>query len=271
MWPWLLAIAALLAFQGTAYAQPEAVKAAREAVVESIERLEEIRSLPSVNQDERDEIELELRRDALKKIIAFTVLETAELKTKMERLKDVEAPFIILEDPYLETLERFLDDLKTNQGALDQALTSDEVRKIAGAFAEWRASNYNPAMRRMTAFALAFQNRTLLKVADQRFIKVASDLKKSKIGQEIWQGLLGGAALRLREAREHNNQAINALSQFLPTEQNLSPSMQEADSPPEEPREEPETAVKYLVEKSLGSMRGAYKNFLELNELLKRH
>ncbi len=267
-------LAAFIFVHGTALAQPEALKAARDAVAESIGRLEEFHK--NTPPGAREDQELQLKREALSKIIEFTSLEAGELKLKLEHIQEVEAPFIILLDSYLETLDQFLNRLDTAKIELDElegAITADEFKGLAASFTDWRTSTYNPALRRMAAFALGFQNRALLKVADQRFVKIAAELKKSKIDTGLTRDALNEAALRLREAREYNNQAIDVMARFLPNneEEKIGELLiDEKPAPQKTDEDKPEMLIKSMVEKSLGSLRNAYKKFFELNEFIKK-
>ena len=258
-----------------ALAQPEEIKSAREDLILSAEKLSQTKDA-ELTPEKKAERDFELKRAALGKIISFSILETQDIKRRLLIVAEVEAELSVLRDYFLAELEDYLDHLGVAENILKISVDLNAVQKLAADLDGWRESIYNPELKKMMDFVLAFQNKTLLKIADQRFIKMAAEFKKAKTGklsQTLVLNLLGEAALSLRAARETSNETAKLLLRYLPESQDGesadAPSGQEEILPPE-PAENEKPGIRDLIAHSLSKIRDAYKNFIELNDLAKK-
>lgn len=270
-------------------AQSETVKSAREEVQASADKLTAVQE-ENLTAEEKAEKETALKKEALGKIIALTVLEAEELKNKIESLTDIEAEFLILRDDFLNKLAVFPEYLDDFTAAHEASFDLVPLEKLAGDFQAWRAASYDPEVKKMVDFIIVFQSKNLLRVADQRFTKISVELKKIKLPfgktrSDIWLNL-NQAALNLSEARIANAQAMVLLLEYLPktepadktevkteTKEEISDKISlltsDDPSPANEPVEDKPT-VRDAVQKSILGLRFAYENFIALAELFKK-
>ncbi len=276
---------ALILLPLASYGQPEAIKSAREAVIETLDKLAAVRE-QELNPRDKERREFELKKLALNKIADLSLLETEDLETKLEALSEIPAEFLILKDSFLIALANFLEVLS---GFKKQLLISNDlatVQNLAGEFKNWREAIYNPEVKKIAALMSVFQNKKLLKVADARFELIAGEIRRLKPAPksipENWLALLNQAALKLKSARELNAEAINQLLNYLPVIEETPVDIAE-DTPMREPKElkpetekpepsapEAEPTIGELTGQSIAQIREAYQNFIRLNNFIKK-
>ena len=262
-----------------AYAQPEPIKTAREAVIESIGKLEDLKKNEAIEPVERLKQETELKREALGFIIDLSILETKNIEDKLSAI-EVNLAFEDLRGEFIEATEGYAEYFGAMRSLLKRTDDLDGIQKIAGQLKDWRALTYDPGIAKAIDLILVFQNRDALGVADQRFEKLSAELKRraTKIRQS-WQPLLLRASNDLEKAYELNDAAIELLNGYLPKEQ----PEEGLEAPTEaigETISVPTTAVaddalpaatiRQLVEQSIGKIKEAYGKFISLNDFLKR-
>jgi len=245
-----LIIAGLLSYEA-ADAQSEAIRSARQEVIATVDKLVEIQG-QNLAPEAKEREEIALKKTTLQKIINLSVIETLDLKNKLASLAGVEAELIVLEDQLLTKLEDYLAYFDGVREVLEVTSTREQVQKLAGDFKDWREVSYNQELKKVVDFILVFQNKTLLKTAQERLTKFVSEIRKTKLSRGATQPLLNEAALNLREAREANNRALNLLAPSSSAPQTQSASLRDS------------------VETSLTKIKAAYKNLIDLADLVKK-
>lgn len=255
-------LAAGLLLNTKAYAQSDAIKSARQEVIDSLDKFTDAKD-ESLSPAEKEKKELGLKKSALQKILTLSILETENIKEKLSGLKDIEAEFLVFKEQLIENLESALERFRETEDGLSKNQELTEVENIASALSDWRNASYSPGVKMAVDFIMVFQNKAVLKTADQRFAKISAELRKMRSGKQIWQPVLNQAAQNLREARDAQDQAMGLLAEYLPkTEEDT--ALPQTDTPELQP-----PTIRAVITNSLGKTKEAYKHFLNLNEIIK--
>lgn len=240
-----------------ARAQTGELKAAKQELRESYEKLVEIKESEELTSEEKDRRELEARISTLEEVVRFTIAETKSLISRLFPLKGLAPEFSRLQVDYLKVLkevlkyqERFLTDLTA--AIEDGSLDLTEVTRLASDFKIWRETVYDPSIKKIVAFLLAFRSSDLLTTATSRLNKIAADLKlfqKSKlIKAELLIPILEEAGTYLLEAAAINKKAMESL---------LATTTDPAET-------------QGLIGQVLELIKSAYGKFLEMSGLVKK-
>jgi len=287
----IVSIFAIIPF-GFVYAQPEIIKDSHREVIDSVDKIYEVRE-SNLTQQEKLAKEMELKKTALDKVVEFSILETENFKTNLINLEvgedEFEAELLALRDTLLIKLDDYLEHFDFVRNGIKASDNLEIVQSIAGSFNDWREFTYNPEIKKVIEFILIFQNKSFIKLADLRFGKIASDLRtviSPKLQSSIRQQFLNPAAISIRGAREFNNRAMALLADYISEEKAFGES--EIDTPgleeeaafdsgfvPEEEiavkedeKQVEELTIRDLVISSLQKLKDAYSKFLSLRDFV---
>ncbi len=237
-------------------------------VLEKVTAISEISSDETLTEPEKEQKELEARKDALVKIFELTLLEDQDLKNRLSRLEDL--------NPEHEEIRQLLLNVFTeNENAyhlmnkrLNESAHIDDVKQLATDFKNWRNAVYNPKVEQILSFVLVFQQEKTLKIAQDRFRRIQSDLDKliaaKRIKIEEVADLLQKSLLHLSLAEELHARSqrtvISALKQELVA----------ADEETKEIlKEEKQPVAKELISKSIDQVKLAYKDFIAISKVVR--
>ena len=153
------------------------------------------------------------------KIITLSIVQTEDLKKKVDLFKEVEAELVIFQNELIESLEEHIVIFNEHYAELENIETLEEVQTLAETFDDIRTKTYNTLVMQAVDFTVVFQSRTILKTADARFTKIANELKRIKLSKEKEKSvyaLLDTAGTNLGTARRLSIDAITALKQYIP-------------------------------------------------------
>lgn len=263
----------LLAFgltPGAGFAQSDTIRSARQDVILSVDKLNQANG-QNLSATDKIKEELRLKKDAFEKILALSILETRNLKDKIGALTEVEAELSVLQDTFADQLESYLSYFSGLRDKLRQTTVLGDIEALAGDFNDWRATGYNPQIKKIIDFGLTFQNKTLLRIADQRFSKMTADLKKAKndkVTLDTLQNLLSKSAVNLKEARNFNNQAIILLVAAYQPSQTVAEIADAVKTNNVETNidanQDANPSIRDLIALSMINMKSAYKNFVQI-------
>ncbi|MEK7554604.1 MAG: hypothetical protein AAB518_01295 [Patescibacteria group bacterium] len=252
----------------TAHAQPEPIKTAREAVIESIEKLDALKRDETIDPIERMKRETELKREALTNIIELSTLETENIR---EKLEDIEVT-LAFEDFRIELVQAtngYVKYFDAAQNLLKGTESLDGIQTIAGQLKDWRILTYDPGIAKAVDLVLVFQNREALDIADQRFEKLSIELRRRAVRiRQSWQPLLLRASGDLDEAHRLNEAAIELLNEYLPKDE--AAATEENTLAEVESEVVSDHTVRKFVEGSITKVKEAYGKFISLSDFLKR-
>ena len=221
-------------------AQSDDLKAAKEAVQQSYDKLVEVQDEQGLNQ---------ALTVALTEVVQFTITETENLIQRLLAIKGQPLEILKLQESYLKELEKFLIYQKE---FLIKITPQADIQQLASDFKDWREKVYDPEVKKIVSFILVFRGSDLLAVAASRFNKIASDLKlfqNSKlIKVDVLMPVLEQAGFSLRGAAKINQEAVRSLlaTSTDPLETNK------------------------LVDQVIGLIKSAYGKFLEMSSLVKK-
>lgn len=210
---------------------------------------------------------LENQKNALKKISELTALEIKDLQSQLGKLKDLGVDHIELKNRFFSDLENYLANLESFNEELNAGnLTLDSIKNLAAKLKTWRESVYDPATQNIATFLLIYRGQSILKITDDRYDKISSDIKKlasaKMVKTDALEILLNEAATDLKTAHAFNNEAKSILNKLLEVkeingEQNAEEKFQLSD-------------VQEMVKKSLAKVRVVYQIFFEMSSLVKK-
>jgi len=207
------------------------------------------------------------QKDALKKILELTALEIKDLQSQLNKLKDLSADHVKLKNQFLLDLENYLKNLESfnNELSADGAIL-DPIQNLAAKLKSWRENVYNPAAQNIVTFLLIYREQTILKIADDRYDRISSDVKKLALAKlfetDELEILLNEAAANLKAAHALNDEAKIALTKLLE-----SPEINNVQNSEEKPQL---SDVQELVKKSLAKIKVVYQIFFEMSSLVKK-
>lgn len=260
-------------------------------VINSVDELVNLKDDNTLTAEEKIKKEIELRKDALLKIVELSLLETNNLKDKLNAIKTDNNEQEQIKNRLIETLEKnkaYIEQIKTN---LENDLLLEEIKDLTKNFKTWREDYYNDSVKKSLAFSLVFQEKSALKTADSRLEKIISDLRKLEnaklIKKEDTKKLLDASIKNLTNAHLLNNKAerslISGLKQYFAAEDatttaetlsgeenSLSKNETATSTEVTKVKFEEKDEIKLLVEKSLDEIKNAYKNFLEISIRVKK-
>lgn len=256
---WLLAA-------GLVYAQSSELKSAKREILESAEKLA---------SDADSEI---VRKEAVLKIIEFSLVETKDFIKKIQSFKNLSPELIRLQKLLLENLQDLLAD---QAGFLNQlnseGFGSEALTQLAVDFKKWREEVYILELKKAINFVLTLQVSHILKIADSRFLNIGGDLRKLRgskiIDSEPLHPLLVSAGLDLKEAHKIQKAVLAVVLDYLPaatsTQSTIATSTQQAVTAAAEVSEKISAPdVKSLIEELLVKIKSVYKKFLAMSRIV---
>ena len=252
----------------TAFAQSPELKSAKQDVADSVDKLA------------GDKENVDVRRQALEKVINFSIIETQDLIKKISVFKNLPPNYVQLQSLLLDNLEASVEYQKEFLTRLTPDLTIDQIKALAAEFKDWRETVLITELKKALNFVLAFQASAILKISDTRFENISSDLRRLKtsriINVQLLQPLLQGAGKDLQDARLLHNQVLDALLDYLPAATSTvatstlpSAGSSEAASSTISISQAP-LDIPPLISGILGKIMEAYKKFLAMSQAVDR-
>ncbi len=186
-------------------------------------------------------------REKLKGVLDVLMAQINDLQKSLSGLKVLNEDQAVQRDEYLG----FLDDSANFITALQIDAETSDVRFIAGQLQDWRESVFNQETPKIVDFLLTFQVKSVLKIAETRYLKIFSDVNRlidlKILKDNKAQAVLSEAGLLLTGATELRNQA----------EVLLTATGDHNDQ------------IRRLLNDSIAKIKLAYKKFLEISQLVK--
>lgn len=298
-----LAVVSALIFSGTAafvYAEQPVVLTVNNADGQSLEKLQAgLRDVKESAVDlinakdeqnlsfaEQERRESELRLEVLKKVIILAVQEAEDIVKQLKDLEPRNRQFALRREHLLEKFEVFLKFYEEQKQNLENSeeIGLISVKDAAQSLKEWREKNYSPVFEEATDLLLLHQQKFLLELAEKRYQKIDSDIKKlKKFNARVFvkiEKTLEQAADALNEARSLGKKAEeemfwsvskNAISGAAPTVNFSSvPPLAAGSSSLEVKTENQNPSIKNLVGQSLNKIKDAYRIFIEMSNSVKK-
>src|SRR3989344_673799 len=252
------------------YAESD-LKSALKEVAGKVEEISELKKNESLSAEEKEKKELQVRKETLEKIFDLTLLEDQDLKDRLTAPQNLSDNQKKSQDVLLGQLAENENAYKEMRGRLETIETIKEVKQSAADFKNWRNTVYNPKVEKILSFTLAFQQKNTLETANNRLVKIKSDLKKLEdakiIKKEDTSALLKKAGANLNSAGALNKEAENLAADILMKE--FFPNKPKAVLADPEEAQLNLSEVKELIEDSLNQIKTAYRIFIEIGKLVR--
>ncbi len=121
--------------------------------------------------------EIEVRKEALIKILAFSNNELSDLQHKLESL-DLDATHNDIRTNFLDLIGTYNDYHSFLQEAIAHAATLNEIKEVARTYKTWRDHNYAPVVQTIMNFIIIVNEKSLLVTANSRLEKIIADITK---------------------------------------------------------------------------------------------
>jgi len=276
----------------------ENLQAPLQEVENKVDELVQLKDDSSLSEKDKETKEIQVRKEALDKIIELSLAEIKNLENKLNSLELESDSQKAAKEKFLELLGNnavYSEELKKNIAKENLAL--DEIKNFAQEYKNWRESNYDIYVKKITAFTLVFQEKQVLKTANTRLDKIMSDLNKLEAAKILKKtdtsNLINLAMKSLANAQLYNGNAekilLDAIKKEILDVATTTPALemasstadaliQTATSSPETltkaPEPEASTTPKIiseenkaqaLIEKSLQEIKSAYANFIAIS------
>ncbi len=186
-------------------------------------------------------------RDKLKGVLEVLMTQIGDLQKSLASLKGLDDGQEGQRNQYLN----FLNDASQFITALQIDAETADVKFLAGQLQDWREETFNPEVSRIVDFSLAFQVRSVLTIAEVRYLKIRSDVNRLMdlkiLKDNKAQNLLADVQLLLTAAADLRSQAESLMT---------------ADGGHD-------NEIRQLLGASIAKIKLAYKKFLEISQLVK--
>ena len=259
-----------------AYAQSDAVKAAREAVIENLSDIKDIQSA-TLSLEEKAEKERVLKKTAFSNLLSLSILETEDILSNLEALtlEGQNRVFVPLRKELTASPKEYKKYFEALHEVLAATETIGDIRRLAGQFEEKRESHYNVDIRKTVEMLVTLHVEEILVKANDRSEKLTTAVRRAKSTKAetlLRANLLREATTHLSHARGTALLAREKLSAYLlpPTEEQAPLTKTSETGQAIKEKVVPEPTISELADQSLGETREAYKNFIELTDSLNR-
>jgi hypothetical protein len=183
----------------------------------------------------------------LKRVVAVLVAQADDLKRGLYGLKHLSPENEALKEDYIV----FLDETLAYYQSLEINPDGTNVKELAVDLKNRRKNVHNEKLREISDFLLVFQAKSVLGIAENRFVKIYSDLDRlielKILAKDKSETLLNESHLLLVGASDLIDSAEGLLS--TSTEARLE--------------------IRSLIAEAVIRIKSAYKKFLEISSLLK--
>ncbi len=268
----------------------ENLQAPLKEVSNKVEELIELKDDNTLSDQEKEQKEIQVRKEALEKILDLSLIETKNLTDKLNSLELSSDDQIAIKEKFIEILSnntQFSTDLKSKIN--QDSINLEGIKAMAQEYKDWREVNYNPYIKKITVFILTFQEKQVLKTANTRLDKIMSDIKKLEdlkiIKKDDTLKFITNSTKNLSDAQILNNDAetkivsiikkeiIEAASTTPETVMAVSSLTIQSTPSPEIATStiktiSDEESAQSLVENSLQEIKNAYTNFINISVLV---
>jgi hypothetical protein len=262
----MLAAVFVLLGTGTAFAQPNEVKSARDKVSESVEQVQLLGT--GVPQGVR---EFDVKRQALDRVIGLTTAELTGVRDRLAGFSIIDSELFLLAELVSEAFGQFEASLEHSRKELAGAKNGDDLKAFAVRFESWRTGTYAPELRKGIELAFVLQNVHAIDLAEARLAKFSVYLKRAKALKlsTKWEPFFTQAGFELIAAKELEEQMRELLRVYLP-QAPLTDEAQSAVSPADEPAaqeavtSEKIPSINELAKLLIVHVKGAYEAFIRI-------
>ena len=320
----LISVASLMAVNFASASQQQAslresfdkIKESVQEVNEGTKNLITAKEQENLSPAEKEKEELNLRLEVYGKILNLSTKETKDALDQLKALGNLNEKASFLREQLAQKFEGFLEFYNEQKKTLEkpekiaiqqaqdnagqnQAIDLSRIKEMAQFFKDWREAIYLPELKVATNFLQINRQKTTMEMAENRFKKITSDIKKLKKinfkGVNELGKYLDLAANYLKEARDLRQEAENnfwlimasstittASSTATSTSIEIATSTEEIANPAGDTAstsvstsisistEDQFLSIKSLMGQSLNKIKEAYQIFIEMSNFVKK-
>ncbi len=177
----------------------------------NVQRLLEIKDNTSITQQEKDRLELQLKKNIVTNIIDISVSQLSDIRSKLSGIafpqtddwKSVQSYLFSGIDSYLSFYQQSKNTVQSGD-----ALTLDQVQEIAKNIEQKKSQEIDTFTEKASNVISAFNIADIVKLADDRLSKVRSDVDKvyaqKLVKTNVLRDSLDKAAQAVQDARDAN-------------------------------------------------------------------
>ncbi len=191
-------------------------------------------------------LELNIRKDLLKKIIDCSISEVEALQGDLDSSKPTDQESEKIQSKLASELDQATSYYKTQTESISN-LGILGSKNLAKKLIDWRSSNFSYLASRVRNFITWTNNQDIMTIADIRFGQIQRSISVFNIKDKNVDSILVEAKRNLETSKKLNGEIKESFWEFTPTSDPLE-----------------------LIKGSLQSLALTYKNFLDLNESIKK-
>ncbi len=250
----------------------ESMQSALSGIIGRISSLLTIGGNKELSAEEKQQEDLQARKDAVSRIFDLTLMEQSDLRARLAGLKNLAAA-------QEKTRNSLMDQLAENENSFSQirdrlgaAASAEDVKQLAADFKNWRTLVYDLKVKKIVPFTFVFQEESVLAIAQQRLEKISKDFngRKDSLGENKIQAtaLFEKASSAIKNAEDLHTQAKILIMVAL-TDSPAPLSSKSAAQKINDELARDITDSKTFTENSLQDTSDAYAAFIALGQLLK--
>lgn len=158
------------------------IKESVQEVKEGTKDLITAKEQENLSPEEKEKEELNLRLQVFDKIINLSIKETEDIVNQLKTLNNLNEETSALRERLLKEFEEFLEFYNEQKKSLGkpEEISLSKIKEIAQFFKDWRETVYLPEFKITANFLLINRQKTTIEMAENRFKKIALDVKKLK-------------------------------------------------------------------------------------------
>jgi len=183
---------------------------------EQFARIAEIRANTFLNTNDQVRMELEVRKDIIRKTLSCAIADTQALKEKVGAVRSDDVSVRALRTSFVNQLDAALSYYEREELKID-TLGISGSKDLARELKEWRTNTYAPTAEQTLHFLVWAKNQELFLAGANRFADIERSIASLKLLEsESIAPLLSTARADLRDASAANDEAFVALQEFPP-------------------------------------------------------
>ncbi len=262
-------------FFNTAHGKTEAtLQSVLQEVRDSVDLFISIKDSDTLDAAEKETKKNTAAKITLGNIIKLGALEVAQLQNELDDLtienlvaSDFTFDAAEANDMLKSTLAYYDAYYASALTRLNSAQNYNEIQQIARDLKSWREQSFKPGAQRISGLSMVLHNKEIIKIANGRFNKILTDLKKLKnaklITFETLQDLLNGASASIKAAEALDVEATALVIKTLKTSP-LTTNNQTQGNQSDHQR------LGSILDQSFTKIKDAYKKFIETNGIVRK-
>lgn len=227
------------------------------------------------------EEELSYRKNIIDNALALSLKEVSSIKEKVTGITPANEAFVKIKAEIISELDELERHYREAKDVALLADTAEKIKKLASEERVYRETVHSATVSRAIDFILVLQTEMLIKNAEIRYEKIASDLKKLERANLIISGRfskeMGEAKQYIETARALIAKARSAMipaTEEVPNENNEDQEVSDVSANIKEKEDikeaAPSSTSRDLAEAAITNLKSGYDSFIKISVSVKR-